>query len=91
MGRQFVLKEDKFLYSKIEDEGVLFDLESNEYLRLNTSLNSIFKYLGERLSLAEIKKRLMEEYEVSEEECEDGIREAIDLLKKKGLLDEKSA
>ncbi|MCS5489159.1 PqqD family protein [Algoriphagus limi] len=79
------------MYSKIEDEGVLFDLESNEYLRLNTSLNSIFKYLGEGLSIAEIKERLMGEYEVSEQECEDGIREAIDLLKKKGLLDEKSA
>lgn len=86
--KYYKVNENRFLFTEIDDEGVLFDVESNEYLNLNSTFCSIFKYLRENMGLHEIKDLLMKEYSVSEKECEEDLMESVELLKEKGLIDE---
>ncbi|NVJ87806.1 MAG: PqqD family protein [Algoriphagus sp.] len=89
-GRVIVVEENRFLFTQLGEEGVLFDTKSNEYFNLNSTLTSIFNFLGEGLSLEELKAKLMEEYDVSEQQCNEDLEEAIAILKEKGLIYEKN-
>lgn len=87
--KYYIVNEDRFLFTEIDDEGVLFDVESNEYLNLNSAFCSIFKYLRENLGLQEIKELLMREYAVCEKDCEEDLLESVEMLKENGLIHEK--
>lgn len=85
----YKLDEKRFLFTEIEEEGVLFDVESNEYLNMNTTFCTIFNYLRENLGLLEIKEKLLQEYEVDEKVCETELLESIATLLEKKLINEK--
>lgn len=89
--KYYVVNENRFLFTEIDDEGVLFDVETNEYLNLNSTFCSIFKYLRENLGLQEIKEKLIQEYDVPGDVCESELLESVEPLIQKGLIREKSA
>lgn len=78
------------MFSEIEEEGVLFDVQTNEYLNLNPTFCSIFKYLRANLGLLEIREKLLKEYDVPVEVCESELMESIEILVQRGLIREKA-
>ncbi|WP_209329431.1 PqqD family protein [Lunatimonas salinarum] len=86
--RYFQVNEDKVLFTQLDDEGVLFDVENNQYLNLNPTFCSIFKYLSEGDGLQGIKLKLIEEYDVDEDTCESQLIKSINLLLEKGYIHE---
>ncbi|TDQ19395.1 coenzyme PQQ synthesis protein D (PqqD) [Algoriphagus boseongensis] len=88
--KYFKLDENRFLFTEIDNEGILFDVETYEYLNLNSTFCSIFNHLRNNLGLVEIKEKLMQEYEVSDEVCEAELLESVRTLLDKKLMYEKS-
>lgn len=76
----YQINEERVLFSQLDEEGVLFDIEKNQYLRLNQTFTSIFLYLQQELSSKDILAKLLDEYEVEEEECKRELVAALSQL-----------
>lgn len=76
----YQINEDHVLFSELDEDGVLFDIKKNEYLTLNATFTSIFKYLQNGLGTQEVLEKLLEEYEVTEETCLNQLHGVIDRL-----------
>ena len=76
----YQINEDRVLFSQLDEDGVLFDIKKNEYLNLNATFTSIFKYLQNGLGTQEVLEKLLEEYEVTEETCLNQLHAVIDRL-----------
>ncbi len=81
------LKTRKNLFV-ISEEGnhVVFDPEEGDEWTLNETGALIVRNLVEGASLEEIKNKMMEEYEVDQEEAEKSLQAYIDVLKKEGII-----
>ena len=76
----YQINDEKVLFSQLDEEGVFFDIEKNQYLSMNQTFTSIFLYLQQGLGLKEVLAKLLEEYEVEEEECFRELEKVIDKL-----------
>lgn len=65
----YKLNNDKVMFTALGDEGVLFDIEKNEYISLNETFFKILKYVEQGLEIGEMVKELCNEYDISEEDC----------------------
>jgi len=77
--------KDNIILAEVEDEGMMIDVEKGTSYFLNETALFIFKLLNEGKNVNEIKSALLQEYDVDEEEAENGIREFIKKLEKKAL------
>lgn len=82
----YQINEEKVLFSQLDEEGVLFDIEKNQYLNLNQTFTSIFLYMQDGLGTQEILAKLLEEYEVGEEECLTELNKVIEQLIKLNFI-----
>ena len=82
----YKLNEEKVLFTQLGDEGVIYDMEKNEYVSLNETFFSILKYVEEGLEIQAIVSRLCKEYEVGEEECRKEVEEAIGKLEERKFI-----
>lgn len=85
----YKINEEKVLFSQLDEEGVFFDIEKNEYLSLNQTFTSIFLYLQEGLGTQEILTKLLEEYEVEEIECQLALEKVLNQLMEYKFISEK--
>jgi len=76
----YQINDEKVLFSQLDEEGVFFDIEKNQYLSMNQTFTSIFLYLQQGLGLIEVLAKLLEEYEVEEEECQKELEKVIEKL-----------
>jgi hypothetical protein len=84
MNSSYKLNEERVLFTELEDEGVLYDMETNQYFALNPSLSAIIRYIQKDLIATEIVQNLMKEFEVDQETCENQVENSLgELLKKK--------
>jgi hypothetical protein len=80
----YVLNASKVLFTPLEDEGILYAIEENKYISLNTTYTSIVQCIAEGMNQKAIKEQLMGEYEVDEQECIAQLKGVIeDLIAKK--------
>lgn len=80
------LNHEKILFTQLGDEGVLFDIEKNEYISLNETFFKILKYTEEGLETEGIAKALCDEYAISEEECKQEVEAALAELRERNFL-----
>jgi hypothetical protein len=69
MKEKYLLNTDKVLFTALEEESVLYVIEDNKYISLNTTYTSILQYIEQGLAIESITEKLMEEYEVDQELC----------------------
>ena len=77
--------KDNIILAEVEGEGMMIDVEKGTSYFLNETALFIFKLLNEGKNVNDIKSALLQEYDVDEEEAENGIREFIKKLEKKTL------
>ena len=65
-----ILKNVNWLTSDMDGETVMMDIDSGHYFSLSTVGSTIWNLIDNPITVAEIFKKLMEEYEVSKEQCE---------------------
>ena len=83
----YQINKQKILVSQIGDEGVLFDIEKNEYKIMNETLFKIFTCLQSGNRAEEICSALLNEYELPAEKCKQKVDEVIvSFLQKEYIL-----
>ena len=78
--------EEKFLSSDLGDEMVMMNLENGNYIGLNDVGRDIWEHIDGQASIAEMITKIVEEYDVSEEECAKDILEYLNEMHTKGLV-----
>ena len=86
--KKYELNSDKVLFTPLEDEGVLYAIEENKYISLNTTYTSIVQNIADGLDFNSIVTQLMAEYEVDQQQCETQLAAVIADLKDKEYINE---
>jgi len=87
-------KEMKVLYrrnsrtisGRLHDELVMMDLEQGKYFSLNPVATRIWDLLEKQMDSSEICSLLMDEYDVSSEQCVIEVEELLEEMGKMGLV-----
>jgi len=65
----------------LSGEKVMIDFDSGKYFMIKGVGNDIWDMLKEEITVGEIIVKLLQEYEVSEDECEQSVLEFLNNLK----------
>ena len=82
----YQINSDKILYSQVGEEGVVYDLESNEYVTLNETFYKILQGIEAGKTPAAIINDLCAEYAISEADCTISVNKAFQQLTQKGFI-----
>ncbi len=80
------IRNNKTIADKLHDELVMMDIDMGKYFSLNPVATRIWDLLEQPLSIEEICKVLLEEFEVNKEQCIKEVQEHITEMKKLGLI-----
>lgn len=81
--KKYTLNTDKVLFTPLDEESVLYAIEENKYISLNTTYTSIVQFIADGLDFNAIVAQLMREYEVEQELCEAQLKTVLaDLIAK---------
>ncbi len=89
--KKYLLNTEKVLFTPLEDEGVLYAIEDNKYISLNTTYTSIVQYIAEGLEYNAIVAQLINEYEVEQKLCEEQLMTVLEDLIAKDFINETTA
>lgn len=89
--KKYTLNTDKVLFTPLEEEGVLYAIDENKYISLNTTYTSIVQCIADGLDFNAIVAQLMEEYEVEQAVCEAQLKLVLADLIAKGYVNEVTA
>ena len=81
-----VVRTDKLLQTKIDQETVLFDYEEGKYFGLNPVATAIWAALETEQSAQEICTHLQHSFEVSESQCKEEVLSFLKELHTKSLI-----
>ena len=82
MNRNEVIKLKKKLnVTDLSGEKVMIDFDSGKYFMIKGSGNDIWDLIQDEISVDEIIKKLLSEYDVSESECETSVEEFLTKLR----------
>jgi hypothetical protein len=81
-----ISKNPAIISSKMDDEVVMMSIEKGNYYGLNPVAAEIWEMLTEPLSVQSICDKLMDEFEVSQEQCYNEVLVFIDKLGSEGLI-----
>jgi hypothetical protein len=82
----FLQRKGDLLFNEIDGEVVMLSIENNEYYGMEKVGSRIWELLENRLGFKELVTRLMEEYEVSEQQCTTDTLAFLKKLEEKKLL-----
>ncbi|GAB3521483.1 PqqD family protein [Emticicia fontis] len=82
----YTINTEKILFTQLGEEGVLCDIDTNEYISLNETLFKILKGIEEGDNVETIVSNLCKEYNISEEACKADVDEAISKLAAKKYI-----
>lgn len=78
--------DPELLYSKIGDEIVLLTIESGKYFKVDAVGSRIWEIIKESTSIQILLNQLVEEYDVSFEECQKDVLSFIEKLQQDNLI-----
>lgn len=82
----YLINEERILLTQLGDEGILFDLETNEYVSLNETLYKILQSVQHGDNTNTIVKNLCQQYAIAEEECNSDVQGALSELEEKKYI-----
>lgn len=80
------LNDERVVWQEADGEAVALDLVSSTYLSVNASGTLLLRALSTGASEAVLVARLVNEYDLCEQQARADVREFIDALEAKGLL-----
>lgn len=84
----YVFNEERVLLTQLGEEGVLYDIQTNEYFTLNETLFIIVDGIKNGLTLTEICEVLMNQYVIDKELCHQEMTKGIQQLLEKDIISE---
>lgn len=79
----YEINSDKILFTQLGDEGVLYGIETNEYLTLNETYFKILQGVEQGKTQPEIVANLCQEYDIDQQQCKTEVAEALQTLAEK--------
>lgn len=73
------------------DESAILNMENSVYYGMNAVGTRVWKLLQQPKSVLEIRDAIVDEYDVTSEQCERDLLELLDQMKKEGLVELRSA
>ncbi len=70
----------------IDGEVTVFDIEKGSFIHMNSVASRIFELLENPMSLEQLHKQLMSEYEIDADTCEQDLSNTVHDLLRRGLL-----
>ncbi len=87
MNRDTKIKMLKVLnVTDLSGEKVMIDFDSGKYFMIKGVGNDIWDMIQEEITVGEIIEKLLQEYEVSKDECEQSVLEFLNNLKKFDII-----
>lgn len=83
----YVINEEKVLFTQLGDEGVLFNVESNEYFSTNDTFTKIVLGIQNEMSVDQIVENLLEEFDIDADACRKSVENSINILQEKGFIE----
>lgn len=84
-GRQVTFSSN-VLFREVDGEAVLLDAGSGVYFGLDKLGTAIWNYLKEKKGFEEIVRAITQEFDVSQEQCREDLKNFIQKLEKNRLL-----
>ncbi len=78
--------DPSLLYSKIGDEIVLLTVESGKYFKVDAVGSRIWELIKEPTTIHNLCGKLIEEYDISSEQCYEDIAPFLERLKEDALI-----
>ena len=82
-----IIMKKKLNITDLSGEKVMVDFETGKYFLVKGVGNDIWDMLQEETTPATIIEKLMQEYEVSQDECEHSVYEFLGQLQQLNLID----
>ena len=76
----------EILHSKIDEEVILMSIEADSYFGLDPIASRIWELLEQPLSVEELVEKLMEEYEVDADTCQQDVQALLEDMQGRGLI-----
>ena len=77
----------KYLYSEIDSEAVILDVDSGTYFGLNEVSNRIWQLLQTPTDSEQLIAQILEEYEVAPEEVREDVQSLLNDMSNAGLVE----
>lgn len=86
---QEIVLRKKLNITDLAGEKVMVDFELGKYFMIRGTGNDIWEMIqnSDRITPAQITDRLLQEYDVTEEECERSVMEFLERLQNLGFID----
>lgn len=82
-----VVKKSELLESSVDDETILLSISNSKYYGLDPVAGRIWSLLEEKISIDDIIKVLMIEYDVTRKDCEKDVISFVNSLADEKLID----
>jgi hypothetical protein len=83
---KFVRNKDKFLASALGNEIVMMNTTNGTYIGLNEVSSNIWNYLESELTGEDIINKLLNEYDVTRENCEIQTLDCLHKMEQQGII-----
>ena len=82
----YIKRNKEVFASEIDDEVVMMNVDTGKYYGMDTVGSRIWELIAEEIQVREVINKLMEEYDVEEEQCEKDVLEFLNELYENKLV-----
>ena len=77
---------DDVLFQELQGEAVLLNLKTGVYFGLDAVGTHVRKLISQNQALSEVRKLLLQEYDVSEEQCSEDLLDLVAAMREQALV-----
>jgi hypothetical protein len=81
-----VVRQKQIMFNKLDDEVVMMSAQKGEYYGLDSIGSRIWEIIQEPIEISQIVKILLDEYDISEEQCTTDVTAFLNELLNKELI-----
>ncbi len=82
----YIKRNNEVFASTIDDEVVMMNIQSGKYYGMDSVGSRIWELISEKIQVQQVIDQLLEEYDVSEEQCRSDVLEFLQELNQNKLL-----
>ncbi|MGM0883164.1 MAG: lasso peptide biosynthesis PqqD family chaperone [Bacillota bacterium] len=83
---ELVVQSDGYLVSEMNGEKVMLSIENGKYYNLGQLGGRVWELMASPVTIQDMAKQLVTEYEIEPEECEQQVRRFLQQLASEGLI-----
>ncbi|WP_337103064.1 lasso peptide biosynthesis PqqD family chaperone [Paenibacillus sp. YIM B09110] len=86
IANELVVQSDGYLVSEMNGEKIMLSIENGKYYNLGQLGGRVWELMASPVSIKDMVKQLVTEYEIEPGDCEQQVRTFLQQLKSEGLI-----